>query len=95
MIQPIAGMIAIPFAFVVAPGRPHSVAASVVIAIVYWAMIGIASARRRRLCYAGAWARTSVRTHPYFLFTLDTTAQGCATLVDAPYALRLPLPLAS
>jgi LPS export ABC transporter permease LptG len=78
MISLIMSMIAIPFAFVVARrGALYGVAASVVIAIVYWAMIGIFSAlgdNARLPPLLAAWAPNILfgTTALYFLFTLDT-----------------------
>jgi len=78
MVSLIMAMIAIPFAFVVARrGALYGVAASVVIAIVYWAMIGIFSAlgdNARLPPLLAAWAPNILfgTTALYFLFTLDT-----------------------
>jgi LPS export ABC transporter permease LptG/LPS export ABC transporter permease LptF len=78
MVSLIMAMIAIPFAFVVARrGALYGVAASVVIAIVYWAMIGIFSAlgdNARLPPLLAAWAPNIMfgTTALYFLFTLDT-----------------------
>ncbi len=78
MVSLIMAMSAIPFAFVVARrGALYGVAASVVIAIVYWAMIGIFSAlgdNARLPPLLAAWAPTIMfgTTALYFLFTLDT-----------------------
>jgi LPS export ABC transporter permease LptG/LPS export ABC transporter permease LptF len=78
MISLIMSMIAIPFAFVVARrGALYGVATSVVIAIVYWAMIGIFGAlgdNARLPPLLAAWAPNILfgTTALYFLFTLDT-----------------------
>jgi LPS export ABC transporter permease LptG/LPS export ABC transporter permease LptF len=78
MVSLIMTMIAIPFAFVVARrGALYGVATSVVIAIVYWAMIGIFSAlgdNARLPPLLAAWAPNILfgTTALYFLFTLDT-----------------------
>ena len=78
MVSLIMTMIAIPFAFVVARrGALYGVATSVVIAIVYWAMIGIFGAlgdNARLPPLLAAWAPNLLfgTTALYFLFTLDT-----------------------
>jgi len=78
MVSLIMTMIAIPFAFVVARrGALYGVATSVVIAIVYWAMIGIFGAlgdNARLPPLLAAWAPNILfgTTALYFLFTLDT-----------------------
>jgi LPS export ABC transporter permease LptG/LPS export ABC transporter permease LptF len=78
MVSLIMTMIAIPFAFVVARrGALYGVAASVVIAIVYWATIAIFGAlgdSARLPPLIAAWAPNVLfgTTALYFLFTLDT-----------------------
>jgi lipopolysaccharide export system permease protein len=78
MVSLVMTMIAIPFAFVVARrGALYGVATSVVIAIVYWAMIGIFGAlgdNARLPPLLAAWAPNILfgTTALYFLFTLDT-----------------------
>ena len=79
MVSLIMTLIAIPFAFVVARrGALYGVATSVVIAIVYWAMLGIFEALgQQRAPARRCWRpgpRTSCSGRPalYFLFTLET-----------------------
>ena len=71
-------LIGVPFAFVVArKGALYGIASAILIAIVYWAMIGIFGAlgdNARLPPLLAAWAPNILfgTTALYFLFTLDT-----------------------